>query len=227
MTEKRTDNRVVEGVWPLCCVVTAAGAAKRYGGEKLTEPFMGKPLAAYILEALAELPFQKRFLVLQSRHTTLAALGEENGFMLLNNDQPELGMSRSVRLGLEAARAESPLGVLYSVADQPFLTAELIRALSERFLSEPAYFWAPSHQGQRGNPVYFPKWSFDELAAISGDRGGGALLQRHPDRIRLMELDEEAPLFDLDTPEERARAERRANTFVCRERKGTPCEKKN
>ena len=42
---------------------------------------------------------------------------------------------------------------------------------------------------------------FGELAALTGDTGGGAVIRRHPERLRLVEAFSPNELLDVDNPE--------------------------
>ena len=75
-------------------------------------------------------------------------------------------------------------GALFSVCDQPWLTTESIIRLKNAFLESKTALCALSWRGVRGNPVIFPRDLFGELAALTGDTGGGAVIRAHPDRWR-------------------------------------------
>lgn len=92
-------------------------------------------------------------------------------------------------------------GVLFAVCDQPWLTAKSIICLKNSFLESPDAICALSWQGRRGNPVVFPADLFGELAALTGDTGGGAVIRRHPERLRLVEAFSPNELLDVDNPE--------------------------
>ena len=53
---------------------------------------------------------------------------------------------------------------------------------------------------RRGNPAVFPRDLFGELAALTGDVGGGAVIRRHPERLILVEAASPRELADVDTP---------------------------
>ena len=55
------------------------------------------------------------------------------------------------------------------------------------------------HGARRGNPVIFPQEFFDELKVLRGERGGGAVMAAHRERIMLYQLENEAELTDIDT----------------------------
>ena len=49
--------------------------------------------------------------------------------------------------------------------------------------------------------MVFPADLFGELAALTGDTGGGAVIRRHPERLRLVEAFSPNELLDVDNPE--------------------------
>ncbi len=178
------------------CIVMAAGVGKRFGANKLLADFGGKPLFRWALEAIDGRCFSTVTVV--TGHGPVAAAAEELGFRVVCNDRPEDGVSRTIRLGLQAAGECG--GALFMTADQPLLTAETLRALTERFMEEPQCIFAASHNGMRGNPCLFPRDFFGELCALQGDTGGAAVIRKHPERLRLVEVPE-WELLDCDTPE--------------------------
>ena len=122
----------------------------------------------------------------------------EYGFEAVLNDQPDLGLSRSVRLGLE--RLTDCGGVLFLVADQPWLKRDSVEALAALWAQHPAKIAAMAHGGVRGNPCLFPARFYPELLALNGDRGGSAVIRNHEADLILLEADA-LELTDIDTPE--------------------------
>ena len=78
------------------CVVMAAGNARRFGENKLAAQLRGRSL---ILRALEAVP-SGLVTVVVSQYTEILSLAGEYGFEAVWNDQPDLGLRRSVRLGL-------------------------------------------------------------------------------------------------------------------------------
>lgn len=179
----------------LGCVIMAAGASSRFGGNKLLQDFLGRPLFACVLEAVAGV-FDQTAVV--TGYVPVKAYAEKLGFLPVKNENPQLGVSHTIRLGLDAVNDCD--GVVFATADQPLLTRETFLRLTEAFVKEPTYIYAVSAEGKRGNPCLFPKALFPELLAIKGDVGGGAVIKAHPHRLRLMEVPSEE-LLDCDTPD--------------------------
>lgn len=178
------------------CVVMAAGSASRFGANKLTRMFGGKSLMRRALEAVPAEAFAQVAVVTQ--YPEAAALAVEFGFLAIENPHPEWGVSHTIRLGLSAM--EGCDGVLFQVADQPFLRRETVARATSLWRERPEAIVALGHRGQRGNPCLFPARFFPELMALEGDRGGSAVIRRHPEALVLVETAAEE-LWDVDTPQ--------------------------
>ena len=172
------------------CVVLAAGNARRFGSNKLKAEVDGESLIHRALEAVPS----GLVTVVESQYPEILALAGEYGFTAVSNDQPGLGLSRSVRLGLEQLLDCD--GVLFLVADQPWLKRDSAEALAALWAQNPGNM---AHGGVRGNPCIFPARFYPELLELTGDRGGSAVIRRHEDALILLETDA-LELADVDTP---------------------------
>lgn len=178
----------------LGCLVMAAGSAVRFGENKLAARLGGKMLIERILEAVPKEKFSS--LVVVTQYDEIEALAPAYGFRVIRNDRPDLGLSHTVHLGVEAMKDRD--AILFCVADQPLLRRESIVSEVELYLAHPEHIVAMSHGGRRGNPCIFPKAFFPELAALTGDRGGRSVIERHEDKLLLCEISAEQ-LVDVDT----------------------------
>ena len=88
---------------------------------------------------------------------------------------------------------------MFMVADQPLLRRESVAGELDFFAKSADSIVAMGHGARRGNPVIFPREFFDELKALCGERGGGAVMAAHKERIMLYQLENEAELMDIDT----------------------------
>ena len=179
----------------LGCVVMAAGNARRFGANKLSARWDGKPLIRRAMEAIPGELYDRRVVVTQ--YPEVAELARELSFTPIENNRPDLGISHTISLGLaELADCDA---VLFQVSDQPLLRRETVAELTRFYLSRPDHIAALGHNGVRGNPCIFPARFFPELLELTGDRGGSAVIRRHPEALALWETD--APqLADVDTP---------------------------
>ena len=58
--------------------------------------------------------------------------------------------------------------------------------------------------GQRGNPVLWARQFFPEMLALEGDTGARPLMVRHEAVLYELEVADDGPLTDIDTPEDLA-----------------------
>lgn len=186
---------------PVGCVVMAAGSARRFGKNKLLAAAEGKTLIERALDAV---PADRLAAVcVVTRYPEVEAIAARYGFPCVQNDRPDLGQSRTVRLGVEAL-SDTCGAIMFLVADQPYLRRESAAALADLYRDDPDRIVCMASAGRRGNPCIFPAAYFPELLALTGDTGGASVIRAHPDRVSYLEADPRE-LWDIDTPEALAR----------------------
>ena len=179
----------------IAAVLMAAGASSRFGECKLIKKFASRPMFEYALDAL---PYNKLCAVaVVSGRAEILAAAEARGFIPVLNDRPEDGPPRTIRLGMEAVGDAD--GIMFMVADQPLLRRESVAGELDFFAKNANSIVAMGHGARRGNPVIFPREFFRELRTLEGERGGGAVMAAHRERIMLYQLENGAELTDIDT----------------------------
>ncbi len=153
----------------------------------------------HILERMKPLPQELRIIVTQ--YEEIINCASEYGFEAVVNQQPELGISHSIHLGLKAAldREPSVEGVMFGVCDQPYLKSSSIEKLLKAFSSTNKGIAALAYQEVIGNPCIFGRKYFQELFALTQDIGGKKLIHRHIEDVELVRVLEEKELVDIDT----------------------------
>ncbi len=134
--------------------------------------------------------------------------GRLRGARVVLNPDSSGGISSSIRVGLGAIDHESE-AVLFGLADKPFVSVATIDKIIESYLSLRVGIVIPVYRGRRGNPVLFARDFFDELGTLSGDIGGKAVIRRHAESIREVEVDDDGILVDIDTQADFERAKAR------------------
>ena len=175
-------------------VLLAAGRSQRMGdiGSKLDEPFLGRPLGLHVVVALEDMPFMERVAVTGRANCDYAA----HGFTIVQNDDPELGMGRSVALGVDCARARGAKAVVMALADMPRVTATHIYTLLDAVDAEDAVVASSDGRSPRP-PAVFGRAQFDTLLRLDGDAGARDLIRAGKHVVTTP-----AELIDVDTPEE-------------------------
>jgi molybdenum cofactor cytidylyltransferase len=118
------------------------------------------------------------------------------------NPDFEVGQSSSLRVGLRNADARAKAAVIL-LGDQPQVSAELIDHVIDAFGSSPAPILRPvfaSSNGRvPGHPVIHSRPVWPDVTRLSGDDGARSLMTAHPECVRELKIDAEAPR-DVDTP---------------------------
>jgi molybdenum cofactor cytidylyltransferase len=96
-------------------------------------------------------------------------------------------------------------GWLVLPGDMPLVRPDSLRAVAEALDQQPIAF--PQYRGRRGSPVGFAAELFSELMMLTGDEGARRLLARYP--TIAVEVDDPGVLFDIDTVDDLAAAQRR------------------
>lgn len=177
-------------------VILAAGGSARLGEPKQFVQWRGHPLVWHAAGAAAGL--DRTVVVVGESIDQMQRALKGQSVEIIENPDWETGQSSSVRLGLEAA-SRGAEGVVFLLADMPFVNSDLVRALVDRHrqtLSPLVAAWAG---GRRANPVLFDRQTFDDLRSLSGDQGGRAIFRRF--EREFVQWDEEI-LLDVDNAED-------------------------
>lgn len=118
----------------------------------------------------------------------------------ITNDQPELGQSSSVRIGLTALQSNYEY-LLIGLVDQPQITSGDLQVLishAEQKIRGQTKAIVPSYQGQRGNPVLLTRSAVEAVLATP-NQGCREWLDQNPDQVLFIEMDHESYIRDVDT----------------------------
>ena len=161
----------------IVAVLLAAGKSRRYGADKLGAMIDGRAVIDRSATRLAAVPCSEKIAVVgpASAHKPfLLSLG----FRVVENAQPEDGISSSIRHGVACARAKGADGVLIALADMPFIeVAHFDRLIDRAIRSDDGLSFSVSGT-RRTPPAVFTAQRFNALLALTGDAGARALLQQ-------------------------------------------------
>ena len=178
----------------IAVILEAAGNSSRFGSNKLLHVMDdGRPMISSILDAVSPLDVYKKVLVTQ--YDEVAAMAPE--FDVVINDRPDLGISHSMQLGLQAGGDAD--AYMFCVCDQPGLSTTTIERLIEAYKKGTAGIVSLAWQGKMCNPKIFSSRYKEELMRLSGDTGGRQIISSHRDDILLIEAESEDEVRDIDT----------------------------
>ena len=126
--------------------------------------------------------------------------------LVVENDEPNLGFSGSVRTAL--ARAGTSTGLILTPVDAPYTSTLLVRELMNALATSTADAIVPSVGGKHGHPVAFRKTVWRRLSACAGKGGPRSLVEELQAEQALLELPwtDWRVLLDINTPEDWERA---------------------
>lgn len=190
----------------VAAVILAAGRSTRMAGvNKLLTSIDGRPLVTLAADAaLASRASPVLVVVGHEAAAVSRALADRPVTVVGNADYAE-GLSTSIRAGV-AALAPGVDGALIMLADMPRVGARHLDRLIAAFApGDGRTVCVPTWNGVRGNPVLWGRAFFPDLAALSGDTGGRALLRGLGDGVCEVAMADDGVLVDVDTPEMAAR----------------------
>ena len=186
---------------PIGIMLLCAGRGSRFGPEpKLLSLFDGKPLVRHAAETAIESGLGPVIAVLGAEIPPIRDTLDGLALDIVQNPLHADGLSTSLRVGLEALRADIA-GVIVMLGDMPRIRPNHLHGLAAAFRAadpQPAAV-VPVHAGRRGNPVLLNRVLLaTALARLSGDRGAGPLIVGRDDVMEIAM--DEAVRQDVDTP---------------------------
>jgi molybdenum cofactor cytidylyltransferase len=186
----------------LAAVVLSAGESSRMGRPKALLPIGGQTFIERIVAVLKQAGLEKIFVVLGHNAGSMAEkIAHLPVSVLVNPDYPK-GQLSSLQVAVRHLRAhEDCRGMLVHLVDHPYINAELVDLLIERFETSGKRIVVPRFGAKRGHPVIFARSLFDELLEAPLDQGAKAVVNAH--RAETLEVDsaDEGITLDIDTPE--------------------------
>lgn len=170
-------------------VVLAAGASKRLGRPKQTLVVEGETLLDRAVRIASEVAPE---VIVVERGAGVPPARETPAPHRTNNPDADEGIASSIRAGVAAAGPGAR--ILFTLCDQPRVTAEHLRAL----LAVDAPIVATGYAGIAGVPAVFAPRFIPELLALRGDRGARAIIERHRDEVHVIAFEDAA--IDVDVP---------------------------
>jgi molybdenum cofactor cytidylyltransferase len=186
-------------------ILLAAGLSSRFGKAKQLAEFEGMTLVSRAVATLELAPVGEIVVVVGHRATEVARALEGTTAKIIVNENYETGLGSSLKTGVGALSKESR-AVVVCLADQPFVTAELIGRIVSRYRRTGADVVASFSEGLVAPPVLFSSKLYGEMAELRGDKGAKFIIEKHPGFEKVQVKSD--LLLDVDNEEDLMRAHR-------------------
>jgi molybdenum cofactor cytidylyltransferase len=190
-------------------ILLAAGESRRMGAiNKLTLAVDGEPLLRRTVRMLSASRLAELVVVLGHQAQAAQALLQGlDAHTVVNADYRE-GQMSSVHCGL-AALARPCDGVMICLCDQPLLSTQDIDFLIDAYAQRGGAIIVPTYQGRRGNPIVLSYAHREQILGGGRNLGCKHLIERNPELVTTVEMDNDHVVFDLDAPEDYQRLQSR------------------
>lgn len=187
---------------PIAGIILAAGESTRYGQPKQLLDWKGEPFVRAVAKTALKSGLSPVVVVTGAHAERVAFSVHDLDVSIIHNELWKTGQASSIRAGLKVLAAPSSQkagGAIFLLADQPQLTASVLRALGEKHAEGLYPVVAPIVMDRRANPVLFDQVTFPDLLTLEGDVGGRAVFHKH--RVEYLPWHDDRLLLDVDTPE--------------------------
>lgn len=181
-------------------IYLAAGNSIRMGSDKLRLPLGGHPLGLIALTTALKSNL-KSIIVVKKPGSLDNVSPSQKEIIWTECPSSTKGLSFSLNHGINVAKKMNPDGALIFLADQPFITKNLLDDLIDHFYkNENAHYIASCFDGTIRPPLIIRKNLFLLLKQLKGDEGVKKLIQTDPAiKGQTIQYDQERWFYDIDT----------------------------
>lgn len=196
-------------------LILAAGYSSRMGAFKPLLPIGDMTALERVSDALKGAGIKNVIGVTGYQRELLAPVLASEGITEAYNADFQQGMFTSIQTGIRmaggmdagssavpgAVPAGKPEGYFLMLVDCPLIPPEVLNRILEKHREDPEAFIVPCYRGKKGHPLFIPGQYTEEILAYQGEVGLKAITQRHEGRLIRLDVDTEAVVMDMDTPE--------------------------
>ncbi len=118
------------------------------------------------------------------------------GLKPIINNNSHLGMSESIKLGINASTGKR--GYLIALADMPYVKTSTIETVCQSLKVNNIALPYSDHRA--GNPVAFGLEFKESLLALTGDQGAKSIVLAHQDVVEKVGVKDPGIWHDIDVP---------------------------
>ena len=184
-------------------ILLAAGESSRMGQLKALLPWRGQTLLEHQVSTLLQGGADRVVVVLGHRADDLRPMLEGlEGVDWVHNPDYLQGKTTSIKAGLFTVDPQVAGEILLLNVDQPRSSADIARILDTHRATGHAVT-IPTCGGKGGHPIVLSAELLEELLSIDEEsQGVKAVVQRRPESVNRVPLENPEILLDLNTPEQ-------------------------
>lgn len=179
-------------------IILAAGFSKRMGTNKLLIEIDGISIIQRVIEVAIQSNLDEIILVYREEQIKLIA--DKYKIRSIYNENAHKGQSESLKLGVSYASLDSDY--MFLMADQPFLTSDILNRLIDEYKKSDKSILVPYYNGNKGTPTIFSYKYKSEIMLIEGDKGGRDIIKSNIEEVNDFYIDDEICGYDLDSMED-------------------------
>jgi len=185
---------------PVAGILLAAGTSSRMGSNKLLFELDGESVLRGAARRALAGGLSPLLVILG--HQEEKARQELDGLpcQVVVNPNYEQGITSSLKAGV-AALPDGVQAAMVMLADMPFVTAEMLAGLIDRYRSTGAPLAISDYEGVNAPPMLYDRSLFGELLTMTEEGCGRQVVKRHRHEAEVLAWPA-AALADLDVPED-------------------------
>ncbi|MBI4870004.1 MAG: nucleotidyltransferase family protein [Candidatus Riflebacteria bacterium] len=182
-------------------IVLAGGESSRMGRPKALLEVGGLTFLDRIRQTLEQAGVGPIVVVAGSAAAAIRGCGRLGDALLVTNPKPELGQLSSLQVGV-AALPPRTRAVLACLVDHPCVSPETYARLALAWRGHPGTIVVPRCSGKHGHPLLIDARFFPDLLALPPEATMRAVVHRNAGERLVVEVDDPAIHWDVDTPDD-------------------------
>ncbi len=188
-------------------VLPAAGKSSRMGRSKLVLPVGESTVIGCLIGVLQRCGVESILVIVAPGESQIDQLALDAGASVIRLSEETPGMRETTSFALDWLLKTESASVrdfcLLIPADHPALTTSSLTKLLEAAKIDLSHeIFVPAYEGKRGHPVLLPLSLAEEIASLPPTSGINELIRKKEAQTRIVEVDDPAILWDLDTAED-------------------------
>lgn len=183
----------------IAAVVLAAGKSERMQYPKTLLIFGKETVVDRVIRVCTEAGCDPVIVVLGSEEERIRANARLDGAQVVSHPGFEQGRTSSLQAGLRALPQDADAFLLFP-ADHPLVESATVAALLAARRESPRAIVVPTSEGHRGHPILCDRTIAEEFLALAPDAPAREVVNRNPERVEEVPVEDAEVLRNLDTP---------------------------